>query len=176
MSRLVVLAGIAGGVVLFVYSAISWMVLPWNEGALKAFPNQHAVVEAMSQIPEAGIYTYPAPDTDMSNAAALKGPSVFAAVRPVIGPPMGQAMAIGFLIDLLAGVLAAWLLSKATGLSYWRKVCFTATLGLLAALFVQASAWNWFGYPAHFTLVSILDTTLSFALAGLAMAKLIKTT
>lgn len=175
MNRSIVLAGVAGGTVFFIYSAIAWMVLPWNEGTLKGFPNQQAVVEAMSRIPEAGIYTYPSPDTDMANAAVLNGPSVFAAVRPGPPRPMGPAMAFGFLIDLLAGLLAAWLLSKTTGLSYCRKVCFAAMLGLLSAVFIQASAWNWFGYSAHFTLVSILDTTLSFALAGVVMARLVKT-
>lgn len=175
MNRSFWLAGLAGALILFVYSALSWMVLPWNAGTLKGFPDQQAVVEAMSKIREPGMYTLPAPDTDMAAAEQMKGPSVFAVVRP--GPPagMGPAMAIGFLIDLVSALIAAWLLMKTAGLGYWRKVCFVAALGFLAAVFIQASAWNWFGYTGHFTLVQILDSTLAFALAGMGMAKILKT-
>lgn len=151
------------------------MVLPWNEGSLKAFPNQQAVAQVMSQIPEAGVYTYPSPDTELTGTADMKGPAVFAAVRPGPPAPMGPAMGIGFLIDLAAGIAAAWLLAQTSGLGFWRKVCFCAVLGFLASFFIQGSAWNWFGYGGHFTLVSILDTTLSFALAGMAMAKIGRT-
>lgn len=169
------LAGLAGGVILFVYSAMSWMVLPWNHGTLKAFPNQQVVVEAMSQIREPGMYTFPAPDTEMAAAQQMKGPSVFAAVKPGPLQSMGPPMAAGFVIDLICALTAAWLLTRTAELGYWGKVCFTAALGFLAAVFIQASAWNWFGYTAHFTLVQILDSTLSFALAGLGMAKILKT-
>lgn len=175
MNRRFWLAGLAGGVILFMYSAMSWMVLPWNEGTLKGFPNQQPIIDAMAQIPEPGIYTYPSPDTEMAAAGQMKGPSVFAAVRPGPPPGMGGAMAAGFLIDLICALTAAWLLLRTSGLDYWGKVCFTAALGFLAAVFIQASAWNWFGYTAHFTLVQILDSTLSFALAGLGMAKILKT-
>lgn len=85
MNRPAILARLAGAAVLFVYSAIAWMVLPWIEGTLRAFPNQQAVVQVMSQIPEAGVYAYPSPDTEMTGTADMKGPAVFAAVRP--GPP-----------------------------------------------------------------------------------------
>ncbi len=175
MNRSFWLAGLAGAVILFVYSAISWMVLPWNEGTLKSFPNEAAVVEVMSQVKDAGMYAYPGPQGSEGGTMPTAGPTVFAAVRPGPPAPMGPAMGIGFLIDLASALTAAWLLMQTSGLTYWRKVCFVTALGLLASIFVQASAWNWFGYTGHFTLVQILDTTLSFALAGLGMAKILKT-
>jgi len=175
MNRSFWLAGLAGATILFVYSAISWMVLPWNEGTLKAFPNAAAVGEAMSQVKDPGMYLYPGPKSSQDGTMPSKGPRVFAAVSPEPPPPMGPAMGIGFLIDLLSALTAAWLLMQTRGLTYWRKVCFVAALGFLASIFVQASAWNWFGYTGHFTLVQILDTTLSFGLAGLGMARILKT-
>jgi len=174
MNRSFWLAGLAGAAILFVYSAISWMVLPWNEGTLKPFPNEASVSETMSHVMDAGMYIYPGPESSEGGTMPTKGPRVFAAVRPDPPPPMGPAMGIGFLIDLVSALTAAWLLVQTSGLTYWRKVCFVAALGFLGAIFIQASAWNWFGYTGHFTLVQILDTTLSFGLAGLVMARIIK--
>ncbi|HNY39422.1 MAG TPA: hypothetical protein PKJ41_03475 [Bryobacteraceae bacterium] len=129
----------------------------------------------MSQITAPGMYDYPGPHAGETDPTTPNGPVVFAAVTPGPPEPIGPALAFGFFLDLAAGLSAAWLLAQTAGLGYWRKVCFVAMLGLLASIIIQASAWNWFSYSGHFTVVQILDTTLSFALAGLAMARVIRT-
>jgi hypothetical protein len=173
MGRSILLAGVAGGITLYVYSAFAWMVLPWNEGTLKPFPNELLAAEAMSQVTRAGMYIYPGPQTN-GNGSEDAGPTVFAAVRP--GPPraMAPALGFGFLIDLTAALAAAWLLAHTSGLGYWRKVGFVAMLGLLASVYIDGAGWTWFGYSGYFALVHVLDTTLSFGLAGLAMARIVK--
>jgi hypothetical protein len=148
--------------------------LPWNEGTLVSFPNEEAVAGALAEVKEPGMYIHPGPESE-ATAMTSKGPRVFAAVTPGPPPPMGPAMGISFVIDLVTAFTVTWLLVQTGGLSYWRKVCFAAAIGFLAAVFIQASAWNWFGYSSHFTLVSIFDTTLSFALAGMGMARIAET-
>lgn len=175
MNRATVVAGFAGAVLLFAYSAVAWMVLPWNEASVKGFPDEASVVQALSQIKEEGIYLLPGPQAMESGTPPTANLSVFAAVRPAQPKAMGPAMVNGFLIDLISALTAAWLLAQTSGLGYMRRVCFVAALGFLAAFFVQVSAWNWFGYSDVYTLVQVLDTTLAFALAGLGMAKLVKT-
>jgi len=53
----IILAGIAGGVVLFIWGAFSHMVLPFGEIGIKSMPNEAPVMAAMrSNITEPGLY------------------------------------------------------------------------------------------------------------------------
>lgn len=163
-------AGIAGGVVLFVYSAISWMVMPWNEGSLQGFPDESAVRASISAIKTRGVYMMPMGEQDA--AANPQGPMVFAAVAPGPMASMGPSMAIGFVNDVICALIAAWILLRIPGQTYWGKVCLVVAIGLAGSLMVHVNYWNWMGFAGHYTLVQLLDNTVGWLLAALAMARL----
>ena len=49
-------------------------------------------------------------------------------------------------------------------------VCFGLATGLMPAL----SDWNWWHFPMGYTIAMIADALISWTLAGLAMAKILK--
>lgn len=164
-------AGFAGGLVLFIYSALAWTVLPWNEGNIRGFPDEASLRVAAAPIRENGIFMMPMAE---SLPGALPTPMVFASVLPGGPKPMVPAMGAALAADLFLAVLAAWLLLQTKGLGYWQRVAFVAGLGVLYSAGTNFNYWNWFGFPTAYTVVQILDGTAGWLLAGLAMARLAK--
>lgn len=88
-----------------------------------------------------------------------------------------RVMATGFIIDLLATLLAATLLfSAARGCcrSYLQRVGFVTGLGVFVGLVGHASYWNWMHFPADYTLAFIVDVVIGWTLVGLVMAAIVK--
>ena len=82
----------------------------------------------------------------------------------------------GFVIDLLAALLAACLLSSIgpCGRNYWCRVGFVTGLGIFVALVGHLSYWNWMHFPLGYTVAFMIDVTVGWLLAGLAIAAIIR--
>ncbi|MBI1761718.1 MAG: hypothetical protein HYR56_09815 [Acidobacteria bacterium] len=187
------LAGVLAGVVVFIWSALSHMVLGLGEAAVKSLPNESAVLTALNQNVKApGFYLYPGGMEAIQNApkdqqeALTKQYEEVYKAQPhgilVLTPPNGVVYSFPKLLlnellsNILGGVIAAWLLSLALGAlpSFLGRIGFVAALGLFAALAVDFSYWNWYGFPTKYLLTSLLDNTLGWALAGVALALFLK--
>ena len=181
----VIKAGILGGIVLFIWSAISWMILPWHENTLNKFKVEPAIVQAITaNITGPGIYFSPqvkesagqAKDTVASDTQANTAePMIFAAVS-TIGKTnaMARAMGISFITQVLSAMFVAWLLLQAKGLSFIGRVGFVIVFALAASLITHIPYWNWFGFDTHYTFVEISDLLVSWFLAGLVLAFICK--
>src|SRR5437868_4078102 len=125
------LGGVLGGLAVFVWLTLSWMVLPLHNAALLKFKDEIAVTAVIgAQAPQSGMYLLPNPHAHteslppevlkLQQAAAMTqwktGPSALMAVRTGPGTPMVQGIVIGFLSQVAAGVLIAWLLAHTSGL------------------------------------------------------------
>lgn len=162
--------GIMGGIVLFIWSFISWMVLPWHATTSQVFQSEVAVSQAITaNAPVSGIYILPAVKGETA------GPMVFASVN-LGGAPSSMTMSLGvsLLAEIIAATLVAWLLMKTNKLNYLNKVAFVVAVAVVAILVKDLSAWNWMGFDTHYTLVMMADTLVGWFLAGLVMAKLTK--
>ena len=94
MKRLV-LAGILAGIVVFVWSAIDHMVLPFGHMGVKMLPQEEATVAALkASIPEGGLYVFPG--LDLSRRPTPEDQKAFEA-KYTAGPS-----------GLLGGVAIAW--------------------------------------------------------------------
>lgn len=183
MLNRVLLGGLLGGVVVFVWSALSWMLLPWHFSTLGRFNDESAVARVLARnATHSGIYVLPNPRRSSTQAGAgaessppAKGtPLVFASVRlPGDSPDMAQAFSGSLAIQLLGAMLAAWLLSMTRGLGYLRRVLFVALTGAFAAVVGCLPYWNWWGFSAEFTAVGMFDLMIGWFFAGLAIAKLV---
>jgi hypothetical protein len=175
-------AGILGGIVLFIWSAISWMVLPWHEQTIHSFKSGQAVVHAIkANVEKSGIYFFPAmhPEAIESNMeitqpATGHEPMIFASVHLEGMPSMAMSMVIGFINAIVAALLVAWLLTKATGLNYIGRVGFVVVFALAAGIITDIPAWNWFRFDMQYTLVMLADMLIGWFFAGLVMAKFSK--
>lgn len=187
------LAGVLAGIVVFVWSALSHMVLGLGEAAVKTIPNESSVLSTMNQnIKEPGFYLYPGGMEEIQKApqserdALTKKWEETYKTQPhgvlVLTPPSGavfnfpKLLVNELLSNVLGGLIAAWLFSLAIGSlgSFPMRVLFVAALGLFAALAIDLSYWNWYGFPTKYLFSSLIDNTIGWALAGVVLAALIK--
>lgn len=179
----VLLAGIVGGIVMFIWGAVVLMVLPSSMG-VKALPNDDALIIAMkTSIPEPGIYMFPGIDIDAERTPEQQvaweqkfktGPAGIIVYRPIGGEPMPPSQFLTELLaDILAALVAAWVLSLVVA-SYGTKVILTALLGLFAWFTLSLSNWNCYGFPTAYAGGELIDQIGGWFFAGLVMAKMVK--
>jgi hypothetical protein len=188
MIRSLVLGTILGGLVAFVWSSISWEVLGWHENTMISFQNEDEVSAVIaSHSPKDGTYILPSapPSEGMTSeqkkamqaalvAKMTNGPIVVAAVRRTGFESFSRAVIIQLLCLMAGAFLLTWLLLQTSGLSYARRVLFLAVAGLAASVIVDLPNWNWWGFSGPYTAVNLADSTVTWLLAGLVIAKVVK--
>jgi hypothetical protein len=189
----VVGGALLAAVVLMVWGAVFWMVLPFHHFVLKPLPGGDAVVKAMKEnIPETGVYLYPWCDgtcdgtASESQRAAVEerlmkqhreGPLVKVVYHKEGLDPMQPATFVnGFLHHFLSALLAGGLLTLALPSlkSYGSRVAFVFLLGVFAAVAVNLTEAIWLHQPWAYTLFYVSMYVSNWLLAGLAMALVIK--
>ncbi len=174
----ILVAGILGGIAMFVWSSIAHMVLPIGEAGIKQISSEEPVLNAIKEnIKEDGFYFFPAMTEGMNNEAWLEkyrtGPSGIMIVHPNGEEPMTAGMLIvEFLSDIIAVLIAVFLLSKTTGNleRFWKKVWFITFIGFIPFLIVDVSYWNWYGFSGSYTIAQLVDQVVGFFAAGLVIA------
>lgn len=92
--------------------------------------------------------------------------------RAILGAVLaGVAVFIQVLIEILAGLLFAWLLLRTTGLGFFPRAVFVAVAALAGAITTSLPLWNWYGFSAGFVLSDLLDAGIGWFLCGLVIAK-----
>lgn len=184
----IVLAGLVGGVVYFVWGMAAWMFLGIHDTSLQQLPDDSVVTgELTSRQLETGVYTVPftTDSTEMSDPesefvkAHNAGPIYTIYYNKEGAPPMGPDTLIsGLVIDLFAVGLAACLLSSALAdcRSYARRVGFVIGLGIFVALAAHGAYWNWMRFPTAYTIHFIVDSVIGWTLVGLVIAAIVKPT
>lgn len=189
MLKSLVLGAILGGLTAFVWSFISWSLLPWHLNQYRSFQNEDEVsAVTSSHAPESGIYLLPmGPSQEGMNAeqkkAAMeirtqkmqKGPLMFASIQRAGFGSFPRVLLTQVCYQVLAALLLTWLLLQTAGLSYARRVTFLAVTGLAASVIADLPYWNWYGFPAPYTAINLIDYTLTWLLAGLVIAKVAHT-
>ncbi|MCB0417458.1 MAG: hypothetical protein H6617_06965 [Bdellovibrionaceae bacterium] len=189
MARKLTLGGITGGVIYFIWSFFSWVVLPWHLATMEKFSDEDLVAGALrANAPKKGIYILPnvhkgnegtEKEYDRVAQEAAKnrmrtGPFAFAAITPNgVEPEMGSTMLLSFAVQILGAILLTFLLLHTNGLSYRKKVLFVAITAVAASVLCQWPYWVWWGFGTAYTFVSFLDLVIGWTLAGLAIAKIV---
>lgn len=169
----VILAGIAGAVVLFIWSSISWMALPWHEKTLRGFKDETAVAAVLrANVDQSAVYLLP----NKYDPAAAPGatPMVFAAVSLQGMTGMNRALIVAFITQLVAAWLVAYLLAQTSLGCYFGRVFFVLVFGVAAAIVANLPYWNWWGFGVNYTLVTMADMIIGWLLAGFAIAAIVK--
>jgi hypothetical protein len=165
-------AGVVGGLIVWVWYALSWMALPWHQTTIEHFKDETAVAKVITEnAPISGIYLMPT----VHNAETAKNPMVFASVY-LPGMPVSMAQAIGVSVvkDIIVALLVAWMLMQAAYTGYIGRVLFVVVFALAAAISSQVAFWNWWKFDMNFVLVGMADLVISWFCAGLVMAKICK--
>ena len=188
MTKSLLLGTILGGLAAFLWSSVSWEVLGWHEKTMLNFQNDDEVSAVIaSHAAKDGTYLLPgAPsragmteEQKKQAGAALmkkmqKGPIVIAAVRRGGFGSFRRGLIIQVLSLMAASFLLTWLLLQTNALSYARRVIFLAVAGLTASVIVDLPNWNWWGFSGAYTAVNLADSTITWLLAGLVIAKVVR--
>ena len=185
MGKKIVLGGIVAGIVVFIWGAVSHMVLGLGEAGIKGLPNEEAVLSALrANVTEPGFYFFPWGDMEGSkeqmDAWAEKyrtSPAGIMIYKPQGGEMMPPSMLITELVtNILAALIAAFLLSRALGGlgGLFGKAAFVSLFGLFAGVEIDLSYWNWYGFPTSYTVSYIVQHVVGWFLAGLVLALFFK--
>lgn len=180
----VLLAGIAGGVVLFCWGAFSHMVLPLGEVGVKTMPNEMPVMTAMkSNINESGLYFYPGLVEGHAATAEQQavwgekykaGPRGILIYHPTGADPMSTSfMAVELLSNILSCIIAAFVISLTVS-SFFGRIISSTIFGVVAWLSIDVSYWNWYGFPTDYITAQGVGHLVGWLLAGIPIAALIK--
>lgn len=191
MGKRIVLAGLAGGVAMFVWSSVAHLLLPLGSTGVQELANEAPVLTALraSLGDKSGLYFYPAmglaPDaTAQQKNSAMQQYEQKLAANPsglLIYHPPGETgltprrLATEFLTELLEAFLAVALLAQTRLRTFSARLTFVILAGVLAALATNVSYWNWYGFPGNYTVVYMFTQIMGFACAGIVAASIMRT-
>ena len=182
----ILLSGILGGIVMFVWTSVAHMALPLGEAGIREIPNESAVLSAMqSNIgDQTGLYIFPGPGvgkdpTRQEKNEAMKHMAEKIAANPsgilmyhAPGRPftLGKLLGVEFATELVEAVLVVFLLAQTRIASFSGRVGFVVVAGILAAITTNISYWNWYGFPSVYTTSYMLIQFVGFFLVGIVAA------
>ncbi len=178
MRKALIKGCILGGIIAYIWLAISWMVLPWHCWVLHSFQQEEVVSNAILQnTSKNGIYMIPnfcgAKGAEFQQKQELmkKGPFVFASVlRNGYNYSSPIPYIIALIIQLIGALFITYLMLMAKPLSYWNRVRFITLVGLTVGILGHALYCNWWGFSFGFIILEIVDLVIAWFLAGLAIA------
>jgi hypothetical protein len=185
MAKRTLLAGVLGGIAMFIWTSIAHMALPLGEAGIREIPNEQAVLAVMqANIGESGLYLFPGfglgPNpTRQQRNEAMQHMGEKIASNPsgiLMYHPPGRALALGkflgieFATELLESILAVFLLAQTRLVSFGARVGFVMVAGILAAIATNVSYWNWYSFPAVYTAAYMFIQVVGFICVGIVAA------
>ncbi len=191
MAKRIMLAGVFGGIAMFIWSSIAHMALPLGEAGIREIPNESAVLAAMqSNIGEQpSLYIFPgfglgAHPSREARSEAMKHMSEKLAQNPsgilMYHPPGSRAINLGkllgteFATELLEALLVVFLLGQTRLVTFGARVGFVTIAGILAALATNVSYWNWYGFPSVYTAAYMFTQIIGFLCVGIVAALVLR--
>jgi len=184
-----ILAGILGGIAFFAWSSIAHLATDLGQTGLSELPNEQAVVNDLkANITAPGLYFFPGyglgPNaTHSQKMAAMKDLAPRIKAGPIglmVYHPTGydalspRQMLTELATNIIQVLLAVFLLGQTSITSFAGRWRFITVAGILAAISTNVSYWNWYGFPANYTLAYISVVAMGFVCAGLVAAALVK--
>ncbi|HLB01459.1 MAG TPA: hypothetical protein VJO14_08740 [Bacteroidota bacterium] len=188
----ILLGGFLGGIILWVWGFVAWMVLPFHLSVMRAVPDESAVVEALRRsLPSKGVYVIPWMPSETSGMTPEQmetamvayteklrsGPNAMIFYNPGGKDPfMTGQMISGLFIFISTASIVSWLLSRSTAAagSYLSGVIYCGMIGILVAVGTHLSDWNWMGFPFDWTRGLMLDSVVGWLLAGLGISAVVR--
>jgi len=188
----VIFGGLVGGIVVFIWSFVSWDIFPWHQMTMNKFHNEEFVGWVIKEnMTKDGVYVIPGfersqfhvipkelgKEFEKEKHALQKGPYVYAQIRAK-GVDMSNKkhFVIFFLTQIVGAGIISYLLLQAKELRYFQRVLFVTLIGLVIGILTYIPNWNWFGAPfKYFTLVMMAETLIAWFLGGIFIAAIVRT-
>ncbi|NGX50633.1 MAG: hypothetical protein K1060chlam2_00481 [Chlamydiae bacterium] len=186
----VIIGGIIGGIIAFLWAFVSWAVLPWHNMTINTFRNPEFVAWVIKEnVTVDGVYMVPYDKSHQANltpgevekemnqqkAAMKAGPFVYAQVKVGGVDPTSPLLYItSFLTQLAGALLISILLFKVVDTNYGGRLLFVTMTGLIVGVLGVIPNWNWFAAGYRFSLVMMADYLIQWFLVGLFLAGFVK--
>lgn len=190
MAKRIVLAGVLGGIAMFLWGFVAHLLLPLGSAGTREIPNETAVLSAMqaSLGQTSGLYLFPGlgagpnPTTAQRNAAMKQYDQKLAANPSgllIYHPPGAQGITPGrlgteLLTEIVETLLAVFLLAQTRLANYASRVGFMVLVGVIAAITTNIPYWNWYGFPGSYTAAYMVTQIVAYLAAGLVAAAVLK--
>jgi hypothetical protein len=189
MTARIFIAGILGGIVMFIWTSIAHMALPLGEEGIHELPNESAIVESLhSNLGDRrGLYIFPGSGLGPNASADAKreamkqmdqkvnsGPSGILMYHPRRSFNMGKLLGVEFATEVLEAILVVFLLASTRLLTAGSRILFVTIAGVLAALATNVSYWNWYGFPKRYTVAYMFIQIVGFFLIGVVSAFILR--
>lgn len=180
MMNKIVKCGLIGGVILFLWGAIWWTILPWQGKQMKSFANEQVVQNAIAGNTDgSGLYILPNLHgkgcSDEAKARMSQGPFATVAVMSQgKNPCMVRSMISDLVVKIIAASLVTGLIFHFSGpYGFKRSLKFITIVGVVVAIAATLPYVIWFGFPIGFAISSMIETVIAWFLAGLAIGKIL---
>ena len=164
---------LASAVIVFVFSALVWMVFPWHKTDFRKFADEDRARNGL-QGSEPGYYMVPyctdpkELEDPEKKQKYIDGPVGFVTIAPSGVPTMGGKLVQSFLYYVVVGIVCAYMVSRtvASGADYLSVFRIAGTTAFLAygVAYVQDSVW--FSRPWSLTAKNLFDALLYGLLTG----------
>ncbi len=180
----ILLPGIVGGIVYFLWSFISHMATPIGTMGVKTVDtNEDAVISTLkTNMQQPGFYMLPGsgmlnnPTAEQRSAIEAKyntGPTAVIVYNPTGAPMMsGGQLGRQFLFTLLSALIAAFIVSAVSAPMATRALM-VALMGAFSWMMISLPQWNWYRFPSAFVLGVGIDNIVGWLIAGFAIAWMI---
>lgn len=185
------LAGLLGGIAMFIWTSIAHMALPLGDTGVREMPNESTVLDTMqTNIGEkSGFYYFPGlglgdnPTHEQKseamkhmNESLARHPSGILIYHAAGSRPfqMASLLSVEFVTELIEAFLAVFLLAQTRLMSYGARVVFVMVIGIIAAIATNVSYWNWYGFPANYTGAYMFIQFVGFFCIGVVAALVLK--
>ncbi len=164
--------GLIGGASLFIWSIISWTVLPWHNATSHQFINEMQVSQVLKDnAHQKGIYFLPYDFEANSDGAT----SAFISIIPstsLSDMSMTKMMGVSFITQIFLMLITGALLYRVARLNYYSHIGYVGVIGFLIGFGSHVPYWNFFGFDINYTIITILDYTIGWTIAGAIIGKL----
>jgi hypothetical protein len=182
----ILIGAVVGGIAVFVWSAVSHMVLPTGDMGLKSLPGEDAIVAVLKQnVHESGVYFVPGMDMKKKltpeqqkawNAKIATGPTGLFVYNPGGSEPMSpRQLLIELASNMLCALIAALVLRRMSG-GYFARAMVVCLMGLFAWLSISISYRNWYQFSDAFTQAEAVDQIAGWLVGGLVVAGIVRPT
>ncbi len=176
MKKGIFLGALVGAIIAFVWSFLSWTVLPWYKTSFKKFCKSEQVAEVIRENATSGHGVYLLPgcceDEAKFQCDYKKGPIMFAIVKPT-GKDFNMVsnLIVQFITLFVAAGIISYIVASYAGSSYGFRLLVSTLIGIFSAWIIAVPSWNWWAAPVGFCVVEFFSNAIMWFLAGLGIAR-----
>jgi hypothetical protein len=177
----VLVAGLLGGIGMFIFSGVIHAMTPLDRIDVRELSNDAAVVALLEKASgaSAGFFSFP---TTINEDGKVMGSATYAdklQTTPrgiIVYQPAGtpefslRQLVTEAVIEIAEACLLAFLLRGMVYHAFLSRVALAGVVGVIAAIGTNGAYWNWYGFPAGYTLGQIASQVVGFLIAGLLIA------